>query len=100
MPRAQNAHALVNAGFLLQLDSDNLVVSARIVYGCINSTFIHATNTENYLQGKNIFDNAVLQEAMATLDSELDPNHILPDPSPEFRKKMAISLFFKVMFAI
>lgn len=97
MPRAQNAHAMVNAGFLLQFENDNKIASARIVYGCINPTFIHAINTENYLKGKNIFDNSILQEAMKTLDNELNPDHVLPDPSPEFRKKLSISLFFKVV---
>lgn len=98
MPRAQNAHALVNAGFLFQFDDSNKIKSARIIYGCINPTFIHAVNTENYLKGKNIFDNNILQEAMKTLDNELKPDHVLPDPTPEFRKKLAISLFFKVIF--
>lgn len=100
MPRAQNAHALVNAGFLLEFDDAQRIRSARIVYGCINPKFIHANNTENYLKDKNIFDDATLQEAMKILDGELNPDHVLPDPRPEFRKQLAMSLFFKYILSI
>lgn len=96
MPRAQNAHAHVNAGFLLKLNQANVVDSARIVYGCINPSFTHATETEKYLKGKDLFDNATLQGAFESLDKELQPDHVLPDPSPGFRKQLAISLFYKV----
>lgn len=95
MARAQNTHALVNAGFLLKLQNDS-VVSARIVYGGINPKFIHATKTENYLKGKRLFDNNVLQGAFQSLDAELQPDYVLPDSKPEFRKLLAISLFYKV----
>ena len=96
MPRAQNAHAQVNAGFLLKLDEQNHVMSANMIYGCINPSFVHAESTEKYFIGKNIFDNSTLQGAFKTLDEELKPDYIPPDPKPDFRKKLAISLFYKV----
>lgn len=47
MPRAQNAHAYVNAGFLMEFDnSTGNVRNASIVYGGINSSvklLIHLT---------------------------------------------------------
>lgn len=95
MPRAQNAHAIVNAAFLLKL-ANNKVEKATITYGCINPKFIHATNTENLLIGKDLFDNTTLQSALESLNKELIPDYVLPDPKPEFRKKLAISLFYKV----
>ncbi|XP_018569700.1 probable aldehyde oxidase gad-3 [Anoplophora glabripennis] len=99
MARAQNTHALVNAGFLFQLQNQN-VVSARIVYGAINPEFVHATKTENYLKGKHLFDNNVLQGAYQSLDDELHPDYVLPDSKPEFRKLLAISLFYKYVLNI
>ncbi|RZC34943.1 indole-3-acetaldehyde oxidase-like, partial [Asbolus verrucosus] len=100
MPRAQNAHALVNAGFLLELNEKNIVKSARIVYGTINPSFIHATKTEQFLVGKQLFEDEVLQKSFKVLESELIPNIILPEPSPIFRKQLAISLFYKYILSI
>lgn len=55
MPRAQNAHAFVNAAFLFHLQSfgkKKAVVSCRICYGGIHPRFIHAEATEDFLTGK------------------------------------------------
>ncbi|XP_050309802.1 uncharacterized protein LOC126745822 isoform X2 [Anthonomus grandis grandis] len=100
MTRAQNAHAIVNAGFLYKLSPAGDVQFARIVYGAINPTFVHASKTENYLQGKKLFDNGVLQTAFKLLDQEITPDWVLPDPSPVFRKKLAINLFYKGVLSI
>ncbi|KAJ8952857.1 hypothetical protein NQ314_007463 [Rhamnusium bicolor] len=99
MARAQNTHALVNAGFLIKFN-DTTVEIARIVYGSINPGFVHATNTENFLKGKKLFDNSVLNQAFSLLNSELDPDYILPESSPEYRKLLAISLFYKYVLHI
>ncbi|KAF5284774.1 hypothetical protein FQA39_LY04499 [Lamprigera yunnana] len=100
MPRAQNAHALLNAGFLMKLDSDNVVQLASIVYGAVNPTFVHATKSENYLKGKQLFDNNTLQGLFETLNSEINPDFVLPDPSPTFRKQLAIALCYKYILSI
>ncbi|XP_062544110.1 aldehyde oxidase 3-like [Armigeres subalbatus] len=97
MPRAQNAHAYVNAAFLVRLKKDPalMVEEATICYGGINPTFTHATAMERYLIGKNIFDNTILHNALTILSNELEPNWVLPDASPEYRKNLALSLFYK-----
>lgn len=94
MPRAQNAHAYVNAAFLFKFNGE-VVESSRICFGGIDPSFIHATNTEKSLQGKNLYTNETLQSAISYLNSELNPDWILPDASPEYRKNLAISLFYK-----
>ncbi|RZF32561.1 hypothetical protein LSTR_LSTR006556 [Laodelphax striatellus] len=102
-PRAQNAHAYVNAGFLLKLNkNDKLRVldKPRIVFGGINPHQVHAEATETFLQGKRLLDPRVLKEALKILTSELKPNHVLPDASPEFRKGLAVSLFYKCVLSL
>ncbi|XP_050507820.1 uncharacterized protein LOC114324830 [Diabrotica virgifera virgifera] len=94
MPRAQNAHAMVNAGFLVKL-KNNVVTYANIVYGGINPQFIHASKTEKFLIQQNLYKNDTLQKAFNSLKQELIPDWVLPDPTPEFRKNLAISLFYK-----
>ncbi|XP_076651937.1 uncharacterized protein LOC143358591 [Halictus rubicundus] len=96
MPRAQNAHAHVNAGFLLKLDgTGNVLEKPNIIFGGIHKDFLHATKTENFLVGKSVFNKDVVKQALQTLDSELNPDHVLPDYSPEFRKTLAEGLFYK-----
>ncbi|XP_017770615.1 PREDICTED: indole-3-acetaldehyde oxidase-like [Nicrophorus vespilloides] len=100
MPRAQNAHAMVNAGFQVSFKNGGIVDSIRIVYGGINPQFSHPTETENFLKGRDLFKNDVLKMAYKKLESELQPDHVLPDPKPEFRKKLAIALFYKFILSI
>lgn len=96
MPRSQNVHAVVNAGFLLKMTGgSDKIASASIYYGGINPQFMHATNTEKFLVGKNLYDNKTLQDALAVLKGELNPDEILPDFSPEYRKGLALALFYK-----
>lgn len=95
MPRNQNALAIVNAAFLMQLDQNKRVRTASIVYGNISPQFIHATRTETYLVGKNPFNNINLQGAIRVLCSELNPVEIEGEPSIECRKKMGLGLFYK-----
>ncbi|KAK2583672.1 hypothetical protein KPH14_009602 [Odynerus spinipes] len=101
MPRAQNAHAHVNAGFLFKLDGTGKVLEKpNIIFGGIREDFTHATRTQDFLVNKSIFDKNVLKTAIDTLDGELNPNHVLPDYSPEFRKTLAEGLFYKFVLSI
>ncbi|XP_069693946.1 uncharacterized protein [Periplaneta americana] len=103
MPRSQNAHAHVNAGFLFKMKKTakgKVLARPTIVYGGINQYFVHALNTESYLDGKNLFDKKILQTACKILQTELDPDAVLPEPSPQFRKKLAISLLYKFVLSV
>lgn len=97
MPRSQNTHAIINAGFNFKVKNDlNTIEEAKIIYGAINTTFTRAKITEKLLSGKQLFDDNTLQEAYQSLDSELQCDISPPDPSPDARKQLAISLFYKV----
>ncbi|XP_039288989.1 xanthine dehydrogenase isoform X2 [Nilaparvata lugens] len=103
MPRAQNAHAYVNAGFLFKLDKNDkfkVLEKPRIVFGGINPNFVHAELTEAFLEGKYLSDSKVMAEALKTLDGELKPNHVLPDATPEYRKGLAVSLLYKFILSV
>lgn len=95
--RAQNCQAYVNAAFLFKFKSNavNIVESARMCFGGINAKFIHAIDTELFLRGKNLYVNETLQIAIRVLKNELKPDQVLPDASVEYRKLLAISLFYK-----
>lgn len=96
MPRAQNAHAYVNGAFLFEFnDTRDKVASARICFGGINPKFTHANATEKIIVGKDIYSNDILKSVLDALQNEISPDWILPDASPEFRKNLAASLFYK-----
>lgn len=98
MPRAQNAHAYVNAGFFAEIRNGK-VVQSRICFGGIEPSLIHAVNTENTIKDKDLHTDETLKEAIASLKDELRPDWVLPDASPDYRKNLAISLFYKFIIS-
>ncbi|KAL5006950.1 hypothetical protein ScPMuIL_015756 [Solemya velum] len=103
MPRSQNAFAYVNAGIVMELDPTNNFLCKQkpsIVYGGISKTFVHASKTEEYLKGKQLGDPTVIKEALNTLSSE-----VVPDVGPalstvEYRKSLALSLFYRYVLSV
>lgn len=98
--RFQNAHAYVNAGFLIRVNpKDNFKVmeKPRILYGGINPTFFHATKTEAFLNGKCLGDINVLHKAMEVMEEEIQPDYHPPDAVPQYRKTLAKNLLYKVI---
>lgn len=101
MVRAQNAGSIVNAAFLLEMNATkDIVKSARICYGAIAADFNHAEKLEKFLIGKNLFTDQTLQAAIKVLVDELHPDEIEALPSPNDRKRLAISLFYKFVLNI
>ncbi|XP_055688260.1 uncharacterized protein LOC129792886 [Lutzomyia longipalpis] len=98
MPRAENAHAIVNAGFLFKFNAEKTITySARICYGGINPRFIHATKTENLLATKNLFTNETIMSLMTSLNEELKMDYNLPDFTPRYRKILAMGLLYRAI---
>lgn len=97
MPRSQSAHSLINAGFLYKMTSDNIVKNARIVFGALSPSFVRASETEKYLIGKKLFTNQTLASALNILEKELIVIENPPEASVEYRKKVALGLFYKVL---
>ncbi|CAG9135468.1 unnamed protein product [Plutella xylostella] len=101
LPRAQNAHAQVNAAFLLEFHhpAGGAVASARVVLGGLSAGFVHARATEQFLVGRDAFSNETLQAALLLLEQELVVDEIPGEMSAEFRKKLALGLFYKGMLS-
>ena len=99
MPRSSNAHAYVNAGFVAHVDPENnFLISGKptVVYGGISQAFTHATKTESFLINKNMNDHEMFKQALLTLSEELEPEYDPVLASPEYRKELAMGLFYKV----
>ncbi|KAG6462344.1 hypothetical protein O3G_MSEX013203 [Manduca sexta] len=100
MPRSQSAHAIVNAGFMYKLDGGGTIKQCRIVYGGLSPVFIKASSTKSYLIGKNLFTNETLQGALNVLEHEIVVTNSPPEPSVEYRKQLALGLFYKSVLSL
>ncbi|CAG7720322.1 unnamed protein product [Allacma fusca] len=101
--RHQNAHAYVNAAFLIKVDPAvdfKITEKPSICFGGINPKFVHATRTEESLTGADLADPNALKQAIRTLDEEVEPDHHLPDATPQYRKQLTKSLLYKVILGI
>lgn len=76
-----------------------MVRSARLCFGGIDPSFIHATATEEFLIDKNLYSNEILSEALNMLTNELNPDQNPANASPEYRKNLAVALFFKFVMS-
>ncbi|KAM8703649.1 hypothetical protein ACLKA7_008301 [Drosophila subpalustris] len=99
LPRAQNVHAYVNAGFLIEWQDiqRHTVASARLCFGNIRPGYVHAQNAEQSLVGRDLYDSATVAQVFAELLASLQPVEMPPEASPEYREKLACSLFYKFL---
>ncbi|ODN05821.1 Indole-3-acetaldehyde oxidase [Orchesella cincta] len=100
--RYQNAHAYVNAGFLLKVNKTDKTIEERprIVYGGISSSFIHASEAEACLQGKSLLEEKTLQDVLQALEKEVKPEGGPLEAAPEYRIKLAKTLLYKTILEI
>lgn len=100
MPRAQNAHAIVNAGFHFQISPKTTVISSNIVYGSINPNFNRARDAEKMMKGLQLFSNGTLRKALMILQETLEPTDSPPEPGPLCKQAIALGLFYKAILSL
>ncbi|XP_014251130.1 indole-3-acetaldehyde oxidase-like [Cimex lectularius] len=101
MPRSQNVHALINAGFRFKLDNSGTILEKpSIVFGGVNHRFIHAVKTEEYFKGKKLLNDKVLSKGLEILSDELEPDNDPLKPSQAYRRKAALLLLYKFVLGI
>ncbi|XP_028395681.1 xanthine dehydrogenase-like [Dendronephthya gigantea] len=101
MPRHQNAHAYVNAGFKVTMDSTYIIKGIpSLMFGGVKLSPFRASSTQQYLSGKNILDSETLKGCMNALDKEIIPESTPLTASAEYRKSLALSLFYKFYLSL
>lgn len=101
IPRSTNTLAYVGGSFSIMCTGNTIVSGTpTIAFSSINPSFNRATETENYLIGKDLSDESVLQTALATLDSELVPQPGPADPDAEYKSNVAKGLLYRVFLDI
>lgn len=89
--------ALVNAGMRVHLekkDKEWLVSDASIVYGGVAAVSFSASNTKDFLIGKN-WNKELLGGALKFLEEDILLKKDAPGGMVEFRKSLTLSFFFK-----
>jgi len=101
MPRAENAHAYVNAAFYMEVDPTGSTVKGKpsLVFGGIGTHGISANATAAFLVGKNLLEPDTLKGALESLGNEIVPNTPPAAASTQYRKSLATSLFYKFYLA-
>ncbi|XP_052067278.1 uncharacterized protein LOC127706662 [Mytilus californianus] len=96
--RVENSHSYINAGIRMKIANPKVMVTEKpcMVFSGVSKDFVHAVQTETYLQGKSLEDINVIQGAIVTLASELnpDPNIDAVEPSVRYRKNVAIGYLY------
>lgn len=100
MARAQNAVAVVNAGFLFRVDGAGEVRAATLAFGNISAGLQRARRAEEALRGRRLFADDALQAALRALAAELAPADAPPEPSPRCRRSLALGLFYKAVLSL
>jgi len=101
--RDQNAHAIVNAGFLVRLDKKGTVQSATILYGGLAQLPSRMPTTEAAITGEKWTD-ATLQKALDVLAGEV-AHVIRPMPGANFlpegyRESLTETLLYKFFLRV
>ncbi|EDV43516.1 uncharacterized protein Dana_GF16485 [Drosophila ananassae] len=101
LARAQNVHAYVNAGFLIEWQDTqrSIVRSARICFGNIRPDYVHDDGLEQLLPGRDLYDPATVTQIFQQLSGSIQPEERPPEASPEYRQMLACSLFYKFLLA-
>ena len=99
-PRKQNAHAYINGAFKYNLDASFTVTEKpSIVFGGYGADLIHALLTEDYLVGRKLNEQGVL-DAVVGQYLQLDLDASTPDLDPvlsdiAYRTRLVKALFYK-----
>lgn len=106
-PRTVNSHAYINCAFRFNFESANstrLASKPLIIFSGLSENFLNAFETERFLQEKEL-NEEIFKECIQILSNEIHSSeiHEVKDallPSPEYRKTLALSLFYKFLIQI
>jgi xanthine dehydrogenase/oxidase len=87
--------AIVAAGFRVRLTSDGSVADLALAYGGMAPMTILATDCTKILKGKQWKSSQTLQAALESLERTFRLPHSVPGGMAEYRRTLALSMFFR-----
>ncbi len=95
LERRSGDFALVGVAVYLALDETDVCTEAGIGLGGVGPTYVKGMTAENILRGTRL-DEATIQEAVASLDAEMDPYSDARAPA-DYKRAMAKVFFRKAL---
>ena len=98
-PRSSFAVAHVNGAFCAEFDKgdQNTIKRASFVFGGVSGNFIHPTNTEAFIVGKDLTKPEVMNKLFELLRAEVVLDNDPHITSGEFRTGLVSSLLYKFL---
>eukprot|EP01114_Cavostelium_apophysatum_P003508 TRINITY_DN1343_c0_g1_i2.p1 TRINITY_DN1343_c0_g1~~TRINITY_DN1343_c0_g1_i2.p1 ORF type:complete len:1305 (+),score=284.96 TRINITY_DN1343_c0_g1_i2:94-4008(+) len=93
MIRHENSHALVNAAFSIDVDSNDVVSDAIIAFGGILSKTVRLPNAEKTFNGRKLKDSQTFKDVLAVISTEVKPDD--SHPKVEYRHNLMSAMFYK-----
>ncbi|RPA88708.1 hypothetical protein L873DRAFT_1832155 [Choiromyces venosus 120613-1] len=87
--------AIVTAGFRVVLDESSVVTDISLAYGGMAPKAVEAKNSMEALLGKKLFDNTVLEDAVAAMEKDSPLGFTVPGGMPAYCKTPASSFLFR-----
>ncbi|RPA89994.1 hypothetical protein L873DRAFT_512091 [Choiromyces venosus 120613-1] len=87
--------AIVTAGFRVVLDESSVVTDISLAYGGMAPKTVEAKNSMEALLGKKLFDNTVLEDAVAAMEKDSPLGFTVPGGMPTYRKTPASLFLFR-----
>ena len=98
-PRSSFAYAHVNGAFCVEVDEQNksIIKKASFVFGGVAGNFIHPTDVESFIIGKDLKNPTVMNKLFDLLESEVVPDDDPHLTSGQYRSCLVTSLLYKFL---
>lgn len=87
--------AIVTSCLRVKLNSEGLVEDSSLIYGGMAPMTVKSPKTEEFLQGKSIFDEKVIESAIDRLDEDFPLKFNVPGGMATYRRTLTFSFFYK-----
>ena len=98
-PRSSFAYAHVNGAFSVEVDEQNksVIKKASFVFGGVAGNFIHPTDVETFIVGKDLMNPNVMNQLFELLEREVVPDDDPHLTSGQYRTGLVSSLLYKFL---
>lgn len=87
--------SIVTSSILIQVDTENIVTKANIVYGGVAPMTVKSKQAAAFLIGRSLTTKETLEGTIDQLSKEFDLPYGVPGGMPTFRKALVLSFFYK-----
>ncbi|ODV89306.1 hypothetical protein CANCADRAFT_32605 [Tortispora caseinolytica NRRL Y-17796] len=87
--------AIVTSSFFMEVDDNNVITQARLVYGGMAPITLAAKDASSFLVGKNLLDRETLESTFSCLERDFNLPYGVPGGMATYRRGLALSFFYR-----